>query len=521
MTVGGAAKQGYRPSESSPPVLAVHEVSKSFAGNLVLADFSLSLLQGEIHVLLGQNGSGKSTLIKILSGYHKPDSGSVTIDEQALVFGSADHGRELGLRFVHQDLGLVDTLSVLDNLSLGFGYPTRIGTIDRRNTNRRARELLNQVGMDIDLRGPVAGLAPSQRTGVAVARALYVDSAHPPRILILDEPTAALPPDEVKHLVDILRAAAARGIPVLYVTHRLEEIAGFADRVSVLRDGQLVATADAATLSREDLIHYLAGAALDEEPEARPALLPDHSSLLMSVEGLASGPVHDLSFTASAGEIVGLAGLTGSGRETVLGAIYGAINRTGGPVTVRGVALPANRPDVSNHRGVGFLPAERKTRGGMMTMSARENLTITDLSPFWRRAFLRKKQERTATRSWFERLRIRPALAIEQPLAAFSGGNQQKLLFAKWLRRSLTVFLLDEPTQGVDVEAKAALHQELVAAAASGTGVVVSSTDSEELATICTRVLVLVDGTLSEELSADRLTAPSINTACNRQIVRA
>jgi ribose transport system ATP-binding protein len=499
------------------PVLEVSELSKSFARTRALSEVSLTIDRGEVHVLLGQNGSGKSTLIKILSGYHVPDPGGVVrIDGHELSFSSAGQSYRLGCRVVQQDLGLIPTLSVLDNLSLGGpGFPTRLGTIRPQQSRAQAKRDLERLRLEIDPRQLVGTLSASERTAVAIARALREDPAHPPRLLVLDEPTATLPVDEVDYLLDMVRHMAATGVGVLYVTHHLGEVFRVAQRVSVFRDGLLVGSGPIEHYDHQSLVHLVAGEELQaEELEARKRRDRRAQSRtgppILEVSELRAGPVRGLSVHAFGGEIVGIAGLSGSGRDTVLGAVFGALPRTAGGVRIAGEPLVAGRPDLSIARGVAYLAADRKRAGAVMTMTARENLTLPRLRPFWNGMFLRQRIEKHRTKEWFARLSVRPASAFDDPLTIFSGGNQQKVLFGKWLSQEPALFLLDEPTQGVDVGAKADLHRELIAVAEQGAAVVVSTSDLEEAADLCDRVLIMSEGEVIAELTGDALSVNAI-----------
>ncbi len=497
-------------------VLQANRLTKTFAGVPALDSVDLTIERGEVHALLGENGSGKSTFIKILSGYHDPDAGSeVVIDGEPMHLGSPESAYSLGCRFVHQDLGLIDSSSVLDNLCTNTGFPSRFGTVRQREARRQARANLARVGLkDVDPETHVSHLTPAMKTGVAVARALRADTATEAKLLVLDEPTATLPDNEVRHLLEIVRQVAASGIGVLYVTHRIDEVFQVARRVTVLRDGHKVATEPADALDRKSLINLLLGSELDEIHAVSESLNTDTGHIVLDVADLRSGPVRGVSFGVRPGDVVGVAGITGSGRETILGAIFGATPREGGVVSVAGTRLRASRPDLSMRLGMAYLPPDRKVLGGIMEFSARENLTLSNLRPFWRGFRLRRRAERREVQSWFDRLSVRPSGAGEERLMTFSGGNQQKLLFGKWLRRNPAIFLLDEPTQGVDVGAKAELHRQLLTAAEHGAGVLVSSSDADELAALCRRVLVLREGRIVAYLSGTRLTVANIAREC-------
>ena len=502
--------------QQHPAALEIVTLSKSFTRTRALADVSLSIAPGEVHALLGQNGSGKSTLIKIISGYHQPDpGGAVRVGGKDLPFEAPVQSYRLGARIVQQDLGLVNNLSVLDNMALSSGFPTFLKTISPRRSMAQAQRDLERLGLEIDPHVPISSLSASQRTGVAVARALREDWQYPPRLLILDEPTAALPVNEVDALLQMVTHMAATGVGVLYVTHHLGEVFRVGHKLSVLRDGHLVGSGPVSQFDHDAIVHLLVGeelAAEETESRAERAAHAVHRSdpPVLEIENLTGGAVGGVSLNVAPGEIVGIAGLTGSGRDDLLGRVFGSFPRTGGRVRIGGQELGENRPDIAIEKGVAYLAPDRKTSGGVMNMTARENLTMPNLQPFWKGLLLRKKLELSRTAEWFERLGVRPAGTFDEPLSIFSGGNQQKILFGKWLSQRPSVFLLDEPTQGVDVGAKADLHRELRTAATEGAAVVISSSDLEELADLCGRVVVLVDGRIAAELSGNDLTETEI-----------
>ncbi|WP_250283614.1 MULTISPECIES: sugar ABC transporter ATP-binding protein [unclassified Frankia] len=494
-----------------PPSLLVRGLSKSFGPTRALADVDLRVDAGTVHALLGENGSGKSTLIKTLSGYHHPDpGGSVEVGGQPLQAGVASSAYDLGCRFVHQDLGLVDTCSVADNVALTAGFPTRCGAVRRKALRRRTEEALQRLGLALDPDTLVGGLAAAERTGVAVARALADADRTSVRLLVLDEPTATLPDTEVKQLLAVVRAVAASGVGVLYVTHHLDEVFEVADDVSVLRDGRKVVTTKARALTRRELVEHLVGGELEEVSAASGSLPTAHAAPVLRVQDLSAGPLVTANFTVRPGEVVGVAGLTGSGRETLLPAIFGAIPRSSGRVQIDDVILAPGRPDRAIAAGLTLLPADRVRLGGVMSMSARENLTLPALRALWRAPRLRRRLEVAQARTWFERLDVRPRGAVDAPLGSFSGGNQQKVLFGKWLRCAPRVLLLDEPTQGVDIGAKAEIHRQILSAVETGAAAVVSSSDYDELVALCRRVMVLRDGRFVAELSNGALTVAEV-----------
>jgi ribose transport system ATP-binding protein len=486
------------------PALRAAGLQKTFGARTVLHPFELEIQQGEIRALLGQNGSGKSTLIKILSGFHTPDE-QVTclVRGEQLEFGNPAKSGRLGLRFVHQDLGLIATSSVLDNLAFTRGYQTRFATISRKAELARARAALDMVGLHVDPERLVASLTPAQQTGVAVARAVYQDEGSA-AVLVLDEPTATLPAEEVEHLHAMIRSTVKHGLGVLYVTHHLDEIFRLADTVTVLRDGRVVESCDVASIDHATLIHRLIGSDLEAVTRERtPAVASRKRGTTLRISDIHSDFIRGVSLDATSGEIVGIYGLTGSGRESILGAVFGAVPRTFGDVQIDEKSVPPHSPTRSIAAGIGYVPPDRKINGGVMQLDATENLTLVDVRPFWKFGFLRGKLERAEATTWFARLEVSPRDAVAQPLASFSGGNQQKIVVGKWLRMGCRVLLLDEPTQGVDVGAKAQLHRVIMEAASDGAIVLISSTDLEELTAICDRVVVLRGGTISADLTGD------------------
>jgi ribose transport system ATP-binding protein len=497
------------------PLLEVRDLSKTFPGLLALDRVSFTVAPGEVVGLVGQNGSGKSTLVKILAGVHEPDPGAqILVRGQDNVVLTGDAARA-ELHFIHQDLGLVGLLNTVENLDLGRLGGLR-GLLPSRGRRERAhaKQLLARFGVSVDLDAPVAQLAAAERAVVAIARALDGWS-HPRNLLVLDEPTAALHDDEVAKLFDAVRSVADQGAGVVLVSHRLDEIVEMADRVLALRNGKLVAEAKRGEYDREELIRLIAGRAVADIDDTRQ---PAAGRASLSVRGLRGRRVRDVSFDVAPGEIVGVAGILGSGREDVAPLLYGALPRDGGTVEVDGEELHAGSPRASVRHGVGYLPADRGRDGSVASMSAGENMTLPDLRAFrGRGGALNRGQERREVASWLGRLEVRPS-DPDRRLELFSGGNQQKVLLARWLRNDPKVLLLDEPTQGVDVGAKVSIYQLMIDAAARGASVVLCSSDTEELTRLCDRVLILRDGRVAGEverrdLTEERLVADSLRHA--------
>jgi len=490
-------------------LLVIRDLSKTFPGQVALDNVDITLGAGRTHALIGQNGSGKSTLIKILAGYHQPDAGSrAELDGSTLALGDGPAAAAAGVRFVHQDLGLVDSLDAVENISMGVGYTTkRGGRIDWAADKQRARDGLDLLGFDdVDVSVPVGALAPSQKTAVALARALHgwEESA---KLLVLDEPTASLPGDDVERLFAAIRRLKERGVAIMYVSHHLDEVFEIADDVSVLRDGQRVTTLPTADLDHEALIELMIGHKLERSSMGSSASSEGVAGL--EVSGLTGGTIHGVDLVVRPGEIVGIAGITGSGRELIAPYITGQIPSDEGSVAVFGTQIPNYDPRAAMDAGMAFVPADRATLGVLPLSSVGDNLTIADLWRNWRGGRLRHAEEKVECADWVKRLSIKTA-SIEVPIGALSGGNQQKVLFGRSLRLSPTVLVLDEPTSGIDVGAKDQILGLIDAAAQDGTAVLAVSTDTDELVQISHRILVMVEGIIIDELSGDDMTTENV-----------
>jgi ribose transport system ATP-binding protein len=360
----------------------------------------------------------------------------------------------------------------------------------------------------------VSALAPSEKTAVAVARALRRDDEYPAKLLVLDEPTATLPYNDVNTLLDTVRAVADRGVAVMFVTHHLDEVFRLGDATTILRDGEVVGTYQLSEIDRSVLVEKLTGSAHElATPAVALSAGPSDGARHLAVRGLTAASLADIDISADAGEVIGIAGITGSGRESILGAIFGALPRDGGTVELDGTTIPRGRPDRAIAAGMAFLPADRANDSGILSLSATDNLTLSDLRPAWAGGRLIRRRQWTEATKWFTDLDVRPRDGIRQLLSSFSGGNQQKILLGKWLRLTPKVLLLDEPTQGVDIAAKAEIHRLIAAAAREGAAVLVASTDIEELGTLCSRVLILRQGRIAEELTGSSVGVPNITHA--------
>ncbi len=495
---------------TAPVLLDVRSLSKTFGGQKALDDVSMEVRAGRVHALLGQNGSGKSTLIKILAGYHGADPGArITVDGVPLHPGAPSSSESRGLRFVHQDLAVVGSLNAVENIGLGAGYPRRGRFINWSAARKSAADALADLGYAIDVRRPIAELAVSERTAVAVARALSPRRGAP-SVLVLDEPTANLPRSEATRLLELVRRVRDSGVAVIFVSHHLSEALAIADYVTVLRDGRHVITQPASGVTHDELVALMVGGQV-EQITSRQAKQVIKEPVRLAASKLRAGQLDGIDLSVRAGEIIGVAGLTGSGRESVALAIFGADDRHG-DVAIGTVTIPPGRPDCFVAAGGALVPAERSANAAFASATVRENVSIVGMERYRRGPFLSMRRERKHVAEWLTMLSVKPS-DPERAMNTLSGGNQQKVILARWLRQDPQVLLLDDPTQGVDIGAKAEIHKLIVGAAKSGTAILLVSTDHDELALLCDRVHVLSRGRIVRELAGAELLTDNITAA--------
>ncbi|MCC3270828.1 sugar ABC transporter ATP-binding protein [Arthrobacter gengyunqii] len=499
--------------------LGAHGLMKSFAGAAALSGVDLTVDGGTIHALLGGNGSGKSTLIKCLAGVYQADAGTITVRGESVPARQMTprRARAAGLRFVHQDLGLFDALTVAENFALDSGFPTNpLQGIRWKELRDRADELLASYGITARATDPLGSLRPSQKTMVAVARAL-ADQQESEFTLLLDEPTASLPEQETRELMTALRTRADLGQTIVLVTHRFREVAEVADYVTVLRDGIVAGGGPAAKLTTPDIVAMMSGPARpgtnavgDGGPRVSPkaALIDDGGTAtntdtrvpVLEGRNLSRPPLAEVSLSVAPGEIVGLAGLAGSGRSTVLRAIFGDTPLAAGEMLLNGTPHTPSSPADAVRSGIAFVPEDRHRDAAFLDLAVRENTSAAVIGRYWRKLVMNLRLERAETHQLVEEHSVRTD-GIEIPIGRLSGGNQQKVILARWLRRKPRLLLLDEPTQGVDVMSRRDIYQSLRSSAAEGCGVLVASSDLDELAELCDRILVLVDGRIVAEFN--------------------
>jgi len=491
------------------PHLTLSGIVKTYGSARALDGAQLDLRGGEVHALMGENGAGKSTLIRILAGLDSADAGRIELDGAALTLGSTEAARRAGFRFLHQELQVVPGLSVAENMHLSLPYPLRFGLVHWGALYRAAGKALARLGVThIDPRAAMGALGPGDQMLVRIAATLIPAPDVAPWAYVLDEPTASLTGDEAARLFAAIAALKAEGAGILYVSHRMDEVMALADRITVLRDGRHVATHARADTTRDAIIHDMTGR---EMSDLFPPRLPGQAVAILSVRDLTAPGLNGLSLDLAEGEILGLAGLSGSGRGPLLRALMGDLPRTGS-VQLAGMDLPAS-PTGAWARGLAYVPRERRTEGVMLRSALAETITLPHLSSLSRGGLLRHRAmaENVARLARDVRLKARgPA----QPVAELSGGNQQKVLFARALAGRPRVLLLDEPTRGVDVGAKFDIYTLIRDLAAQGTGVLVASSDLPELIGLCDRIAVMEGGRIARILPAEGLTEAALLAAC-------
>jgi rhamnose transport system ATP-binding protein len=477
----------------APPRAELTGIWKRFGATQALSDVSLRLLPGEIHALVGENGAGKSTLVKLLAGVHQPDEGQIRLDGANVVIHGPAHSRSLGIAVVHQEPSLFPDLSVAENVFMGAAPKGRLGSIGWGAMRRQARELFEELGVTFDVSASVRGLSMADQQLIEIARALSIDAG----LLILDEPTASLSLHEVERLFTIVRHTRDRGVAVLFVSHRLEEVFELCERATVLRDGRHVITTSTSGLTTADLVRHMVG----REVTLFPKVETPPGEVLLEVEGLTrAGVFRDISFSVRAGEIVGLAGLVGAGRTEVARVLFGIDHADSGRIAIAGETATFARPDDALRAGVAYLPEDRHQQGLVIDFSITQNISLPILPRLFPRFLVNGSVERTLADGFAKRLRVRMT-DVDQLVNALSGGNQQKVVFAKWLASEPRVLVLDEPTRGIDIGAKVEVHRIIGELAASGLAIILISSDLPEVLAMSDRIIVLHEGSVSAELS--------------------
>jgi ribose transport system ATP-binding protein len=502
-----AALTAEKGASRDAPFISVTEVYKAFGGVQALRGVDMDIGAGEVHGLVGANGAGKSTLIRILAGLERPDAGTIVLDAAAVAIETPHAATRHGLSFIHQELALVPNMNVVENIMLGAPKATRLGMVDWRRVTDEVRPIARRLGITFPLDAPIAKLSTAERWLVSICRALVRQS----RLIVMDEPTASLSVNESERLHAIVRELSRSGVAVLYVSHRLDEILDLCDRVTVFRDGRAVMHADREHLSRRALVESIVGGAA---PEALVhAGAPARAGVVLAVRDLSRAPrLNGVSFDLHRGEVLGLAGLVGSGRSELVRMIFGAEHPDGGSMTVDGAPFRPRSPAQAMKAGVGLVPEERRAEGLVLMKSIAFNFSLPNLdrltvSPFLPLVSMRRRQ--SLAEEMIARLRVK-ADDAGTPVGKLSGGNQQKVVIGKWLAREPRILILDEPTRGVDIGARAEIHRLIRSLAVGGVSVIVISSEAEELPELCDRVLVMVEGRIRRELTG---------TAINRNTI--
>ena len=481
-------------SPNAEVFISARGISKQFAGVEVLSDVDLDLRSGEIHALLGENGAGKSTFAKILAGVHNPTRGTLAINGKKVDVGSPLNAQRLGITLIHQEPISFPDLSVAENLVLGRSQDAVFGRVRWSEIAARARELMDLLGIQIDVTRSMRGLSIADQQMVEIARALDSDA----RLIIMDEPTAPLTPKEVGTLFGIARKLRDEGRTIVFISHRLEEVRALCDRATVFRDGVLVGTEVVEELNDDDIIRMMIGRPVKDYKQAKEA---DIGEVALEVRNLTlAGAFRDISISVRKGEIVGLAGLVGAGRTDVARAIFGVAPADSGSIHVAGSEVKIDDPSKAIGLGLAFVPEDRATAGIFATMSVENNITAAVPDKIAPLGFIKASLVRQLAQASVEQLKIRLA-SLRQPIMELSGGNQQKAILARWLHTDPSVLILDEPTRGIDVGVKAEFYDMIGALAADGKAILLISSELPELLALCDRILVMAEGQLTAELT--------------------
>jgi ABC-type sugar transport system ATPase subunit len=487
-------------------LLETRSVRKTFPGVIALDDVSIDVRRGEILGLVGENGAGKSTLTKIIAGQYLPDAGDLVWDGRVVSHTSTAQAVRLGIETVPQELSLAPALTAAENMFIGH-YPARLGRVRWRTMLRSAESIGERLGLTADLRKPAGTLSPADQRLVMIGRALVREV----RLLIMDEPTASLPEEEVVLLLGVLRKLREDGVTIIYISHRLEEVLALTDRTTVMKDSRVMGTRPTAMLDKHELMTLIVGRELNEIFPDRGAVPTGHP--LVSVRGLSAARVRNISFDLLPGEVLGLAGLVGAGRTEVVRMLFGADPREAGTIEIDGEPVHIRSPRDAIHHGLALLPEDRRNQGGVAQLSVAANVTLPSLRRFsLGRTVLRPQAERRAVAEHVKELSI-VTPSTRQPLKFLSGGNQQKALIAKWLMTGARVFIFDEPTVGIDVGAKREIYALIAGLAERGAGVIVISSELEEVLGLSHRVLVMRRGRIVADLEGEAMTEGAILAA--------
>jgi len=496
-------------SEPATPALELSRIAKAFGAVIALTNGTLALQSGSIHALVGENGAGKSTLVKIIAGLYQRDSGDFRLEGETVDFSSTAQSKAAGIAVIYQEPTLFPDLSVTENIFMGRQPTRRLGRIDRRAMREEALGLFSRLGVRIDPDRPTLGLSIADQQIIEIAKAISLDA----KVLVMDEPTAALSGVEVDRLFAVARSLRDEGRALLFISHRFDEVFDLCDTVTVMRDGAYIATSPIAETTVEQIVRQMVGRDVATLFPKEDAAIGD---AVLVVEGLTEpGVFHDVSFSVRSGEIVALAGLVGAGRSEIARAIFGVDRYTSGSVTINGTPIPKHRPAAAMNLGLALVPEDRRKQGLVLDSAVSSNATLAIRRTLTKAGLLTNSAENSAARIWASRLEVKTN-SLDTTVGTLSGGNQQKVVLAKWLATSPSVLIIDEPTRGIDVGTKAEVHRLLSQLAGQGLAILMISSELPEVLGMADRVLVVREGRISGELTRDEATAESVMLAATQ-----
>ena len=492
-------------------ILEMKGICKSFPGVQALTDACFDVRRGEVHALMGENGDGKSTLMKVLSGVYRKDAGTIVFEGKEVEFHSPREALEAGIAIVHQELNLIGHLTVAQNLFIGR-EPMRGVMIRDNDMNEEAAKLFARLGMDIDPKAQMSSLTVAKQQMCEIAKAV----SHDAKLIIFDEPTAALTETEIRQLFVLIRDLRAMGCGLVYISHRMDEIKEITDRVTIMRDGRYISTLVTADSTKEEIISGMVGRVIYEDPKTESRCPPD-APVVLKVEHLNAGKlVRDVSFELRKGEILGFAGLVGAGRTETLRALFGADPKQGGLIWINGTEAEIRSPKDAVNAGISYLSEDRKHYGLMLRRSITENTTLSTLKRFLKGVFVLKRREKEAAEQYIRSLKIKTPGA-DEPVMNLSGGNQQKVVMAKWLLRDSSILIFDEPTRGIDVGAKQEIYELMNRLAEEGKSIIMISSELVEILRMSDRIIVMNEGRITGELDIAEATQEKIMALATRQ----
>ncbi|MFA5467779.1 MAG: sugar ABC transporter ATP-binding protein [Sphaerochaetaceae bacterium] len=484
------------------PFLAMRGIYKDFPGVRALDDVDFSVKLGEVMALVGENGAGKSTLMKILTGVYAKDAGEILIEGQDAQIVDAASALDLGISMIYQELNLIPTTNIAENIFLGREIKRRV-FIDKKEMHRQAKEIIKMVGLELDTNLLIQDLSAVQRQLIEISKALSVNA----RLIIMDEPTSSLTENETELLLGIIKELKQKDVAIVYITHRMREIFEIADRVAVMRDGKMVKTLDARKTDTGEVVRHMVGRHIDTLFVKEEAPITD---VVLEVEGVSTKDfLKDVSFKVRKGEILGFAGLVGAGRSEVMRAVFGIDKKESGTIRMHGKEITINNTVDALDNHIGFLPEDRKLQALILNMTVRENITLASLKALAKYNFLDKKRERAMSDEYIERMRVRTP-SMEQRIKNLSGGNQQKVAISKWLATESQVLILDEPTRGIDVGSKKEIHSLMSELAKQGVAIIMISSELPEILGMSDRIVVMHEGRVKGELMRQEATQENI-----------